>query len=61
MTIIFLNSSWRWFLSTCYGNPITTDELSMLRRENFTLQMAQFVALFGFSPLPFSSGVKERV
>jgi uncharacterized protein YbjT (DUF2867 family) len=40
--------------------PITTDELSMLKRENFTSRPAQFVDLFGFEPLPFSIGVTER-
>ncbi len=42
-----------------YG-PITTDELNMLKRENFTSRPAQFVDLFGFEPLPFSIGVRER-
>jgi uncharacterized protein YbjT (DUF2867 family) len=42
-----------------YG-PITTDELNMLKRENFTPRPAQFVDLFGFEPLPFSIGVTER-
>lgn len=40
--------------------PITTDELNMLKRENFTSHSAQFVDLFGFEPLPFSIGVTER-
>ena len=40
--------------------PITTDELNMLKRENFTPRSAQFVDLFGFEPLPFSIGVTER-
>lgn len=40
--------------------PITTDELNMLKRENFTSRRAQFVDLFGFDPLPFSIGVTER-
>ena len=37
--------------------PITTDELNMLKRENFTSHSAQFVDLFGFEPLPFSISV----
>jgi uncharacterized protein YbjT (DUF2867 family) len=37
--------------------PITTDELNMLKRENFTSHAAQFVDLFGFVPVPFSIGV----
>lgn len=40
--------------------PITTDELNMLKRENFTPHLSQFVDLFGFDPLPFSTGVTER-
>jgi uncharacterized protein YbjT (DUF2867 family) len=40
--------------------PITTDELNMLKRENFTSHPAQFVELFGFNPLPFSIGVTEH-
>jgi NADH dehydrogenase len=40
--------------------PITTDELNMLKRENFTSHPAQFVDLFGFDPLPFSIGVTDR-
>lgn len=40
--------------------PITTDELKMLKRENFTPYPAQFVDLFGFDPLPFSIGVTEH-
>ena len=40
--------------------PITTDELNMLKRENFTSHPAQFVDLFGFDPLPFSIGVTEH-
>ncbi len=39
--------------------PITTDELNMLKRENFTPHSAQFVDLFGFEPLPFSIGLKH--
>jgi hypothetical protein len=44
---------------SCHG-PITTDELNMLKRENFTPHLAQFVDVFGFEPVPFSSGVTER-
>lgn len=40
--------------------PITTDELDMLRRENFTSQHARFVELFGFEPLPFRQGLTWR-
>jgi NADH dehydrogenase len=40
--------------------PITTDELNMLKRENFTPQHTQFIELFGFEPSPFSIGVTER-
>jgi uncharacterized protein YbjT (DUF2867 family) len=39
-----------------YG-PITTDELNMLKRENFAAHPAQFADLFGFDPLPFSIGI----
>lgn len=37
--------------------PITSDELRMLQRENFTDHLDQFVQLFGFEPLPFSHGI----
>lgn len=40
--------------------PITTDELDMLRRENFASQHARFVELFGFEPLPFRQGLAWR-
>lgn len=40
--------------------PITRDELSMLRRENFTRQQARFSELFGFEPLPFRQGLVLR-
>ena len=40
--------------------PITTDELNMLKRENFTSHAAQCVDLFGFDPVPFSIGVTAR-
>jgi len=40
--------------------PITTDELNMLKRENFASQPAQFPDLFGFEPLPFRIGTPNR-
>lgn len=40
--------------------PITTEELNMLKRENFTAHSAQFVDLFGFDPVPFSIGITKH-
>lgn len=39
--------------------PINVEELEMLRRENFTPNLAQFVALFGFEPVPFSQALSN--
>src|SRR5437660_1933425 len=41
--------------------PITSDELRMLQRENFTDHLNQFVQLFGFEPLPFSCGISSNI
>lgn len=42
-------------LTTLVGDhgPITSEELAMLRRENFTPDATRFAELFGFTPQPF--------
>src|SRR5439155_18138837 len=39
--------------------PITSEELGMLRRGNFT-DMQPFIARFGFEPVPFPVGMARK-